>query len=314
MPRSCPRPNESDPMASPMVWWKAGMHLGTSCPSALANGSIKLGHISAWHKPYGETAGIPAYVSTGTMVVSPRSVVQGQAGLCLPPSSPKFCSSGTAHAFLHAAPLPRFGSSFALAGPASRCAPDLELLRALGGVSSWERRAQGSCHAGRQAGCGPGRGNRERKALTWRKKSKTDPLPGRDRKSSCKSQVGGYSLHAKGIKSMLGCCMCCSGGTGKGLGLSQGGLLLFRYHCEQRGDEVNHAAHWAGCHTRPWCGHHPCMCKAAVPGQPHPAGALAQVPPGTLTAQLFSLWASGCEQRPRRNFQLHLAPVIELSS
>lgn len=77
------------------VPWKVGMDLGTSCPSALANGSIGLGHISAWHKPHSETAGIPCLHLTGAVGISPKLVMQGEAGLCLPPSSPKFCSSGT---------------------------------------------------------------------------------------------------------------------------------------------------------------------------------------------------------------------------
>lgn len=64
--------------------------------------------------------------------------------------------------------------------------------------------------------------------------------------SGCKSQGRGCSWQTKRIKSVLGCCMCCTGGPGKGLGHSQGEFLLFGYPCKQQGDDINCAGHWSG--------------------------------------------------------------------
>lgn len=109
-----------------------------------------------------------------------------------------------------------------LARPGSRCAPDVGLLQAWDGQhEQLECRPQGSRCAEWQAGCGPGRGNREGEILTWNKKENVSPSLVGNPQSNCERLMGSSS-RARRIKSVLGCCTCCTGDTGKGLGLSQG--------------------------------------------------------------------------------------------
>ena len=59
-----------------------------------------------------------------------------------------------------------------------------------GSMSSWERRAQWSCQARRQAGRSPGRGSREGNALTCSKKAEVPHSLARIPQSNCKSWRG----------------------------------------------------------------------------------------------------------------------------